>query len=753
MNFTYTQKISSGILKKTKDIVKEDEKYRDFIITHERFKQMNFIYNNKLKRLPMLFPYYQNEANSFSKRRNKTNVSSRNVTPFNKRESKNKTNLKLLSYDNSNLEECNGVTVHNRSNYIYNHKQLFLITQSNTSPFNSFINTSFYTSNSFRSYNNDYSFRSTNLLRNKKNNSSFLRFHHELFQNSRYDSLKFDESNIYGNKDELFSFIEGKVRDLATNKNYNNTECLDKKLKANGNEFNIKLSSLTVTFYDMKGNQLCNEYILPLTLLPVFYYKGIDHFKMLLTKMVSFDIAYTTISINENILFAYLRNSFKMPLCFSPIKKYDENDSNSNHNSTDKLKIKRMNTTHLSKNPFTPIFKKKLSIKIGSNRLPHNEGSNSTSKQIDVELEIPQENTKSFEIYQNNNNSSENKCTDKRYLYEFIWITPSKSYRVEIKTPTVVLREKKSNLCLHSYLDFEFLFYLYKRNFIDWDFYCLNYLFSFKQCRQIMDKCLSKIYDNSLPIVLPNTIIHLNHKDKLSSIKLHANDLKFIVSEYGNNKLIVIKPPSYKITLMKYKGNTSTDYQNDYTVNFNIMQAIKLIKSLEIVNSYKLKDMLEKFITVKHLKNSPPIVEFNYDEFDSINETDWLELLKGIGKFSNQNNETEEIDDHLIEIKNKEIDSISKKATEFVYPCLIKKSFNDEGKEIIEHNEFILPLFKKLIKRDINLWPSFCTNMLKVRKKESSDSIVEGFKRRKTFHFKSIIVTPQKIKRKASLIV
>jgi hypothetical protein len=204
---------------------------------------------------------------------------------------------------------------------------------------------------------------------------------------------------------------------------------------------------------------------------------------------------------------------------------------------------------------------------------------------------------------------------------------------------------------------------------------------------------------------------------------------------------------------MKYKGNTSTDYQNDYTVNFNIMQAIKLIKSLEIVNSYKLKDMLEKFITVKHLKNSPPIVEFNYDEFDSINETDWLELLKGIGKFSNQNNETEEIDDHLIEIKNKEIDSISKKATEFVYPCLIKKSFNDEGKEIIEHNEFILPLFKKLIKRDINLWPSFCTNMLKVRKKESSDSIVEGFKRRKTFHFKSIIVTPQKIKRKASLIV
>lgn len=744
---------SSRILHQIKNIVKKDKTYRGFIFSQERLKYRNFNFNKKLNRLPMLFPHCHTDRPSFREKiQTEPLTFSRNIERYSNREPFVKKHIKENSCECISSEE--GTIIHNNNNSkhgILTNRQTFLITETNiTSNINSTISNSFYNNNSYRkNYNTISSFNHV------KTNSSLLRFHHDLFQNPRYESLRFDETLIYGNKDKIYSYIENKVRDLAENKSYNNIENLDKDLYLNGNStFHIKLNSITVTFYDNSTNELCIEYTLPLMLIPVFYCKDIESFKILLIKMISFDKSYTSIKTDENAIFKYLRSFFKMPVILSPIKHIVEIESsqNSKNSSPNKAKIKKMNTTHISKHPFTPLFQKKVSLKVGSKGFNHKHVITPSSKQLDIELQIPEQNTKTVEIYPNNK-SNKPTLNDKQNEYEFIWVTPLKAYRVKIQTPSVILKENKTNISIHSYLDFEFLFFLYQRNFIDWDFYCLNYLFSYKKCRKMMDKLLSKkAYIDLVPSITPNTIIYLNKKQKIFSSNQKVSEFKFFSSEDGKNRVLVIKPPSFKITLMKFADNLNTDYQNDYNINFNISQGIKLIKSLEIINCYKLKDLLEKFVTITHNKNqSSPTVEFDYNAFDSINEDDWLEMLKGIDKFSNKG---EQVDEHLIEFNENQLETVRKKASEFVDPCLIKKFVNESGKEIIKESEFVLPLFKRLIQRDLNYWPILCSNVFRFKKIDNKNSVkFSAIIRRKTFHFKTPVVTPKKNKRKTSVIV
>ena len=54
------------------------------------------------------------------------------------------------------------------------------------------------------------------------------------------------------------------------------------------------------------------------------------------------------------------------------------------------------------------------------------------------------------------------------------------------------MMEPNSHMMIQKYIDYDLLFYLYHNKFQHWDFYILNYLFSFKQCRLVMDRLLSK---------------------------------------------------------------------------------------------------------------------------------------------------------------------------------------------------------------------------------------------------------------------
>ena len=775
--FSFNDDVKSmDILKTTKNIIKERNCYGTFIKCYDNYKQKKYCFNGKLKKMPKLL---LNEV-SFCRGgcvdndKPKRDLKLSNSCTGSKRElCFNKKNVKVNSFDYAHSEEGRNSVLHTNTNSNNNHKsqQRILITETNANNnVTDMKNNSFYnkTSTSFTNItnsNNSYHIKrplsssfsniinfNTHYNNNYNINLSYLRFQHDLFQNPRYRNLSYDESAIYGDKHHLYTFIENKVHDIAlSDNNYNTTTYLDRDLSANNLYFNIKLSSVVVSFYDVNNKHNCVfQYELPLTLLPVFYYKDIDYFKMLLIKMVSFSENYSRIRINESVVCHHFQKMFNIQQGYSH---YDNNNNNSNNTNSNnhhicslkKIKFKKLNTTHLSTNSYHKTFHNKLSIRTTKT-------SNDHSKQNKV---------KTIEVFPSMNNSNNKRLIEKQNIFKLIWLTPYKNYSINIQTPSIVLSETTSNTTIHSYVDFEFLFFLFKNHFIEWDYYCLNYLFSYKQCRKTMDNLLSKqkAFTNIHHHKQPHSI-HLTPQSNSYNCIYNNYTLQFISSSNGINRLIELKPPSFKLSFTKYSALSLIESQSTYIINFTLSQAIKLTKSIDIIPEHKLKDLLSKFISItyNYKVSSYPNVKFNYIAFDSICEKDWLELLKGIDMFSIQSiidNNNNNNNSHNGKAERKEVCVLNKKEVEIEQPCLIIKTIDDNGNEIVEHSEKIFPLFRRIVKcENIHYWPVLCSCVLNGNKKmlnengNASPLRFSVFIRRKTFHVKSKMTSPKRPKKK-----
>ena len=795
--FSFNDEVKSmDILKKTKNIIKERNCYGKFIKCYDHHKLKKYCYNGKLKKVPKLLlneTSFYGTSCSDNKRQKEVKLNN-SCCNGNKRElcnttntnNKNKKKIKVNSFDYAlsfNSDDGRSSVLYTNTSNNNKSKQRILITETTTTANNiatttttntDINNNSFYnkTSTSFTNITNSNShnikrplssssfiniinfnthYNNNNNNSNNNTNRSYLRFHNDLFQNPRYRHLCYDESAIYGDKHHLYTFIENKVHDIALNdNNYNTTTYLDRDLTANNLYFNIKLSSVVVSFYDVNDKHNCVfQYELPLTLLPVFYYKDIDYFKMLLIKMISFSENYSRIRVNESVICRHFQKVFNIHQTYTHYNNTNSNNitssSNSNLCSLKKIKFKKLNTTHLSTHSYNKSFNSKLSIRTTKT-------SNDHAKQNEAKI---------IEIFPsiNKNNNSNKRLIEKQNVFKLIWLTPYKNYSIDIQTPSLILSETSSNTSIHSYIDFEFLFYLFKNHFIEWDYYCLNYLFSYKQCRKTMENLLSKHHHKQ-----PHTI-HLTPQYNSYNYIYNNYTLQFISSSNGINRLIELKPPSFKLSFTKYSALSLITSQTTYIINFTLSQAIKLTKSIDIIPEHKLKDLLSKFISITYNYSISryPNVKFNYIAFDSICETDWLELLKGIDMFSgqsiidNNNNINNSNNSHNSGNKadKKEVCVLNKKEVEIEQPCLIIKTIDDNGNEIVEHNEKIFPLFRRIVKcENIHYWPVLCSCVLNGNKKmlnekgNASPLRFSMLMRRKTFHVKSQMISPKRIKKK-----
>ena len=318
-----------------------------------------------------------------------------------------------------------------------------------------------------------------------------------------------------------------------------------------------------------------------------------------------------------------------------------------------------------------------------------------------------------------------------------------KSERIclEIQTPSITLNELNTSMQLHVYIDYMFMFYLYNMNFIIWDYYCLNYMFSYKQCRTVMDKLLSKLS----PFIMSddNAVIYLNKKQRSYAYMYNSTKLQFISTLNGKNRLIELKPPSLKVFVHHL--------QFEYVIHFTLAQAIKVAKSVDVVSEWKLKDILSKFISIVYYNGSSKLVKvgFNYKAFDDVSEKEWMELLKGIDVFDVTKN------------KKKNDEHVKGSVVDIGQPCLVIKWVDEnENKEMVECVDNVFKLFRKMVKCDnINYWPVLCSEVLNGKENGSNnqkDKTMKGMGmiiRRNTCHIKSNMMLSKKNKRKSSYIV
>ena len=392
--------------------------------------------------------------------------------------------------------------------------------------YNSFFIDFFDKWNGYNEYNNLHQVKQNNIITeinseindsyNKKlNNNNFSYNNISFNKKERYSGLHYDENEIFNTNYD--KFILDKINYTKNNKIQN----FDINLESYFNDFNekkinLKLESIKINFYPQSKNNNNNFFIyLPLSYVFLFYHKDIHFFQKVLMSILYFDEDFKSIKFIDNELYSLLKSINLNEKKEKEEEKNDENDfdylsnlklfKNSYHEKNTFLKgnykqniidkkelyekeIRKTYNKH--NNHFTnKLFSKKSSEKI--------ETPKNSNKNIKIKIMHSKRNFKSYSFNEENKNNIENKenIMNKNDLfyneYYFIWETPKISYKIKVEMPKIFFSYEDIEYKIVTYCDKNLFLYLYKNNFINWDFYTLYYIFSLKNFRSIILQFLS----------------------------------------------------------------------------------------------------------------------------------------------------------------------------------------------------------------------------------------------------------------------
>ena len=210
------------------------------------------------------------------------------------------------------------------------------------------------------------------------------------------------------------------------------------------------------------------------------------------------------------------------------------------------------------------------------------------------------------------NNDLRNKQMKKKDIkyseYCFKWETPNRSYRVRIIMPLIIFWSEHIHKNVITFCDKELFLFLFKNNFINWDYYVLNYLFSLKIFRLIILRGLSFYSKYNIK---SNYFINLYMKNPLTNINentLMINSSRKIYNQYSDNN------ESYKFFYTdNFSINSIIDFHSFYIfiennkINDKICYEFCLnFKQMFYLLNISLYENLENFL--------PKIIQTNYEE-------------------------------------------------------------------------------------------------------------------------------------------
>ena len=324
---------------------------------------------------------------------------------------------------------------------------------------------------------------------------NFDDFQNDYFYEEEYSSLYYKDSEIFGKKDYYFEMIKNKINEIKNNENNGDTESKKEKIFDKNKQrktISLTFNSISVKIYDIKSDSKENEnindnpifeYNLPFIYLPLFYYKGEEKFKIFLSKVIQWDNINNKFTLNEvpDTIFKDILNNCEdfnekkeekkqeVEIPEEPIKP-SKNKFSATMGGKKNVKMKFNSTmgnttieeksfaqTMISPNPYLTNLddsKKRYDIVFESSLYPYNKEHNFINFNV----------------------------------FEFLWLTPKKYFKVCINTPLICINIPKNYITIKKYIDFELLFYLYEKNFNNWDYYLVKYLSSYKSFRTILEE-------------------------------------------------------------------------------------------------------------------------------------------------------------------------------------------------------------------------------------------------------------------------
>ena len=458
-----------------------------------------------------------------------------------------------------------------------------------------------------------------------KLDNAFNELQNDIF-NGEYQNFEYNYEDIFGNREKYFQTIKDFVekikveqKDYSTDNNFN----MDKEYKfgKGRKKANLNLRSLKITFEDITpNNEKLNlnenqnennnnydiEVDIPFSLLPIFYHKGDEDFKSLLTSLIKFDENYEKVTLNYNELYSFLKNNEE----FNKEKEKEKDKEKEKEKEKEEKLVKK------------PLMENELVIEPIDRLIPL-ENLNNAKNPNDFMTEPPQKINvkfeeeiktefikKSFDIYPPIRKSSSFLNYNQ---FQFVWITPKKHYKVIISLPLITFTVEEFSVKIQQFIDFELLFYILEKDFSNWDFYIMKYISSFKKFRNLFENLTSINPSNYIQFYITNP-----------KIKIYSFDNWFMNDIYTNDKLVnsILKFQSlYAVVTI---SNKDKYIEETHTIHFNFYQMIKFIKIKTYLNKVL---FFVKFLNINHSENT---VTYDYDILDEFNIENWVKDIKNL---------------------------------------------------------------------------------------------------------------------------
>ncbi len=143
--------------------------------------------------------------------------------------------------------------------------------------------------------------------------NAFEEFLRDIFFGKKYSDLIYDEKVIFDNENYL-NYINEKIEELKNESNISDSTFLESNYLfwKNKKKMSITINSLNISFEDINQEHLIHKKFdisLPFSLLPIFYIKGEEIFKKMLSSFLQFDEKYEKVELNYDNIYIYLRKN------------------------------------------------------------------------------------------------------------------------------------------------------------------------------------------------------------------------------------------------------------------------------------------------------------------------------------------------------------------------------------------------------------------------------------------------------------
>ena len=597
------------------------------------------------------------------------------------------------------------------------------------------------------------------------------------FYDENYNYLVYDESLIFYKYHYYQDYIINVIKKFKKEKNENLTTFLIKNYENNSNvdlnnnnndiynKTSILLKSMKIEFTNLSDSSKKNiNFQIPFSYLPLFAFDNFKYLKEFLIAIFKFNKTFDEISFEEGELINFLNNFDKFETLQKTTTKNDENNflkrnlnlNEFNNLNDQKLNYKKSTTTHIE-------FLKKIKT---VTETPHLTFKRNSLLNLNKEK-------KNNILYEKNNNNN-NKIKSMFHFYHYFWMTPEYKYKVTIKLPEIQIN--LNNLIVNKFIDTELMLFLIKKNFINWDFYVVHYLFSFRNFRFIIEKILSKSLKNIESVYNIDKNGYINFQ-KVKDV-LYCN----LTKEKNNNQsenyfhfsffYTESNLKNYIKTLNSFSCKIFNEYINpekifDFQFNFKQMKILnKISKNQNLIGFFN-----KLIITNRHSMQ----IDLNYEFFDNFEHYDYFflpdiehknskqgisrkysrkksftrslsrqsinSLLNITGDIKKDNNNNiniykekinknkNDINNFIIKIREPYFNIIEYDSENFTGNCIKKihnendNSFDDLDESSIVHGIKIDILNKICKEKDISEWPNILINEINTKKMRNEENI------------------------------